>query len=512
MQEPERGAVLGAYTLVRCERSDELEQRWLARRSDSATAAVTIRLRRAPSARAFGTEAELGAFLEHPNILHAREQIDAEPWTALVCDWRPGLWLPELAPSLERLRQASEPEFVTVVVHIAEGLLAALAHAHAQLDAGEQAGIVHGAVQPSAVWIDRSGAVALAGFGAPLGDDDPSRLLDREIGQLRYAAPERVGTRARTPAADVYGVGAILHSLLDGRPYRADQADARAVYQALLAGTVPELSRPVPPQLEALRIALLTRVPAQRPRNPAAIAALLRGWARTGDPVARLAALVTDLLREQAAASDRASELGGPPLLDAPVAVPSPSMHAAPMPAPPMPAPPMPAPPMQVPPRMPSARPPAVADAEHTIAIDDGVLAQMRRESSSPMVAAPPGMVMPPAAAPQPRPAPAAQGPTPVPYPSQVPPARPPSAAMPIGAPPQVPVFGSPVSQPQAAPATNPRAASVHAVPTVAPDEEATFTHTVERNREKRRFLGLIIAAAAIAIAVGVAVGLAIAS
>ncbi|MBX7081911.1 MAG: protein kinase, partial [Nannocystaceae bacterium] len=277
MQEPAPGVVLGAYALVRHERSDGDEQHWLGRRSDSATAAVAVRLRRSTPTGAFGREVELQPWLQHEHILAPSEQIELGEWTAVVGEYRPGTSLAALAPALAELRTRDPAGALAVAVHVIESLARALAHAHVQLGApGFPRGIVHGALMPAAVWLGRDGSVALTGFGAAQPEADPSRVLDRDLEPLRYAAPEQLASRTRAPAIDVYALGALLHELVEGTPLRGSSTDARAVYQALVAAEIPPVAAAWPPALASLRQALLAKTPLDRPRADA-VAATLAG-------------------------------------------------------------------------------------------------------------------------------------------------------------------------------------------------------------------------------------------
>ena len=120
---------------------------------------------------------------------------------------------------------------------IAQGLLRALAHAHAH-------GLVHRDVKPGNVLVASDGGVKLADFGIAQAPDEATVTRTGELlGSIHYAAPERMEGGPATPAADVYAAGVLFYRMLAGRlPYEGD-------LNAVVAGA----RRGAPPALSSLR-------------------------------------------------------------------------------------------------------------------------------------------------------------------------------------------------------------------------------------------------------------------
>ncbi|HKI37228.1 MAG TPA: serine/threonine-protein kinase, partial [Gemmataceae bacterium] len=155
----------------------------------------------------FRIEAEAVARLRHPNIVQVFDigEVDGCPYFSM--EHLGGGSLARRAQA-ERLppRRAAE---------VVEALAQAMQHAH-------EAGVVHRDLKPSNVLLDADGTPKVADFGlARLLDADITRTASEVIlGTACYMAPEQTGGGSRDagPAADVYGLGAILYDLLTGRP------------------------------------------------------------------------------------------------------------------------------------------------------------------------------------------------------------------------------------------------------------------------------------------------------
>ena len=112
--------------------------------------------------------------------------------------------------------------------------------------------------------------------------------LGAVLGSPGYMAPEQAegDSASVTTATDVYGLGAILYSLLTGRP----PFEGRSFHETLarLQAEPPEppsrVNRSVPPSLELICLKCLEKEPARRYHSAAAVSDDLRRWL-AGEPI-----------------------------------------------------------------------------------------------------------------------------------------------------------------------------------------------------------------------------------
>ena len=102
-----------------------------------------------------------------------------------------------------------------VVAQIAYQIASALEFAH-------QLGVVHRDVKPANVMVDPAGTVKVLDFGiARIREQEGTRLTatDALLGTPRYMAPEQImGAADVGPAADLYGLGALMYAMLAKDP------------------------------------------------------------------------------------------------------------------------------------------------------------------------------------------------------------------------------------------------------------------------------------------------------
>jgi eukaryotic-like serine/threonine-protein kinase len=160
--------------------------------------------------------------------------------------------------------------------HIAIDLLDALDHAHDK-------GVIHRDVKPDNIFLHRTSAgvtvTKLLDFGImSLLDATQHETAGRFLGTLRYAAPEQLRGEKPTAKVDVYAAGLVLYEMVTGRGPFDNEGDPHKVAAAHLHRTAPPMSHfvVIPPELDALVAAALSKIPAHRPRDAFSFAASLR--------------------------------------------------------------------------------------------------------------------------------------------------------------------------------------------------------------------------------------------
>jgi serine/threonine protein kinase len=262
------GLPIGGYELVYPLGQGGMAEVWLARRQGSlASRHVAIKLIADHHVgdpayrRMFRVEAELSGLLTHANIVQVFQEGEEHGRSFLVMEWVDGVSLVRVRSALTVL---GDDQRHRITAYIVGQLLHALAYAHNVTTAdGRSLGIVHRDVSPQNVLVSNQGEVKLTDFGVAHHVLEESSGLHVK-GKLRYMAPEQLASSARAPTVDLYAVGAILHELLDGEPFRAEARDEPHMLGLVLRGVMPTLSREIPHELDALREGLLEPSPEQR--------------------------------------------------------------------------------------------------------------------------------------------------------------------------------------------------------------------------------------------------------
>ncbi|MGW5421065.1 serine/threonine-protein kinase [Streptomyces sp. NPDC003943] len=135
---------------------------------------------------------------------------DERPW--IVMELVRGL---TLAETLE----AEGPLPPARAAQVGAGVLAALRAAHA-------AGVLHRDVKPANVLLANDGRVVLTDFGiAAVAGTSPLTMTGELIGSPEYLAPERALGRTPGPAADLWSLGVLLYTAVEGAsPFRRETA------------------------------------------------------------------------------------------------------------------------------------------------------------------------------------------------------------------------------------------------------------------------------------------------
>jgi tetratricopeptide (TPR) repeat protein/tRNA A-37 threonylcarbamoyl transferase component Bud32 len=236
----------------------------------------------------FCNEAESVAALDHPNIVSIYElaELDGQHFFSMKL-FEGG--------SLDRhiARFANDAK---AAARLVATVARTVHHAH-------QRGILHRDIKPSNILLDAADQPHVTDFGLAkrVESDNGFTQSGAILGTPSYLAPEQVwGHRgAVTVAADVYGLGALLYTLLCGKPpFKADTMLAtlelvKTREPAPPRGTNPAVDR----DLETICLKCLEKEPARRYGSAEAVAEDLERWLRGEPIVARSVGSVTRLWR-----------------------------------------------------------------------------------------------------------------------------------------------------------------------------------------------------------------------
>ena len=193
---------------------------------------------------------------------------------------RGDLWFAmELVDGVTLSRKVHGPLPAAEITTIVRQLLEALQAIHA-------AGVVHRDLKPANIMIAESPEgprVKVLDFGVVRFTDPDRSVLTAQntlLGTPAFIAPEAVRGLPIDARSDLYAVGICLHTMATGElPFNG--SDSNAVLRAQLRDEPPAVEptrgEPLPPTLEALRLALLRKEPAARPQTAAEALAILDG-------------------------------------------------------------------------------------------------------------------------------------------------------------------------------------------------------------------------------------------
>ncbi|MDH6572509.1 serine/threonine protein kinase [Streptomyces sp. SAI-117] len=159
------------------------------------------------------------------------------------------------------------------------------------LEAAHGEGITHGELSPGQVFVHHRGTVVVTGFGLA------GATLAPRLSAPSYASPEQARDERIGPAADLWALGAILYTLVEGRPPFRDRDRPAATLKGVdrLPLRAPVRAGPLTPTVQGL----LRKNSHERLSRTAVRTALLRvldedpGAAAPEEPAPRLRAALT---------------------------------------------------------------------------------------------------------------------------------------------------------------------------------------------------------------------------
>jgi eukaryotic-like serine/threonine-protein kinase len=218
----------------------------------------------------FDTEARNAAALQHPGIAGVFDYSsdphgDESPYLVMeLVEGQP------LSALLAQARDAGRTLDPAVVRDLLTQTADALAVAH-------RAAIVHRDVKPANLIVTPDRRVKVTDFGiARAADDAQITRTGAVMGTPQYLSPEQARGNPSTPASDVYSLGVVAFECLTGRrPFEADSPVATAL--AHIQQPIPDLPEDIPEDLRTIVRRALTKDPAERYADGAALAAAFRG-------------------------------------------------------------------------------------------------------------------------------------------------------------------------------------------------------------------------------------------
>jgi tetratricopeptide (TPR) repeat protein len=237
-------------------------------------------------------EARVLAQLDHPHIVRIHSAGEADGLPYIVMEWIEGRTLQRrIDDGVLPPREAAE-----IAVLIAR----ALVEVH-------DLGIVHRDLKPENVLLASGSGPKetelpkLVDFGLARPDDEELTRTTAVLGTPSYMAPEQTGLEPAlgglSPATDIHGLGAILYSMLAGRPPYDGASAGESLRRAAKADAVPlaTVAPRVPADLRTIVETCLRYEPARRYATAAALADDLTRFlenrpiaARPAGPLARL--------------------------------------------------------------------------------------------------------------------------------------------------------------------------------------------------------------------------------
>jgi serine/threonine-protein kinase len=213
-------------------------------------------------------EVRVAREVSHPNVCRVHDIAEEGGHVFLSMEFVDG---EDLASVLRRLGRPTADKSL----EIARQLCAGLAAAH-------ERGVLHRDLKPANVMIDGRGRVRITDFGLA-GFARELKGITVHGGTPGYMAPEQLEGGALSPRSDIYSLGLVLYELFTGRPaFRAESiSDLARQYASTTPQRPSQLVGDIDPDVEAVVLRCLDRLPGGRPASALSVAAALPG----GDPL-----------------------------------------------------------------------------------------------------------------------------------------------------------------------------------------------------------------------------------
>jgi len=231
--------------------------------------------------RLFVNEARVAARLRHANIVQVFDFGDVAGSPFIAMELIEGRDL----RSIQKLLAARHERMpINLTSAICCQVLKALHYAHNLTDEqGLSLDIIHRDVTPHNVLVSLAGEIKLADFGIAKAVFTTAHTAQGLVrGKLQYMSPEQIQGRALTQKTDIFSLGVIWYELLTGARLYSAKRGLNLVQQILHAHLPPPSTHVlVPPTIDRVVMAMLTRDPDRRPDARTALSQLQHdGWAQ----------------------------------------------------------------------------------------------------------------------------------------------------------------------------------------------------------------------------------------
>jgi serine/threonine protein kinase len=161
----------------------------------------------------FLREARLSATLDHANIVHTIDLVNAGDEYFIVMEYVRG---GDLRTLLKRAKRRKKRLLPQAGIFVAREVLSALAYAHAKVSTdGKPLGLIHRDVSPSNVLVSGTGEVKLTDFGIAKASTHRS-IFYRVKGKVGYMSPEQARNETLDSRSDLYSLAVCLYEMLTG--------------------------------------------------------------------------------------------------------------------------------------------------------------------------------------------------------------------------------------------------------------------------------------------------------
>jgi serine/threonine protein kinase len=211
----------------------------------------------------FLREARLSATLDHANIIHTIDLVNAGREYFIVMEYLAGADLRTLLKKAKRRRGRFSPAAGFLV---AREVLSALAYAHNKVDStGRPLRLIHRDVSPSNMLISHNGEVKLTDFGIAKASTHNS-VFYRVKGKVGYMSPEQASNDVLDHRSDLYSLAVCLYEMITGERLFV-VAGLTTSAEEIYSQPIPLVSRKVPglpADIDKVMLKALSRDPEHR--------------------------------------------------------------------------------------------------------------------------------------------------------------------------------------------------------------------------------------------------------